>query len=313
MPCTQAKLATILLRRQFAGWSNGTVAQQRARQERSGRFMPLPKQVRCRPVDAAGVPATWIEPPDATSGVMLYLHGGAYSLGSVVTHRELIARLACATRRRALALNYRLAPEHPFPAALDDTAAAYGWLLAQGISPERIVIAGDSAGGGLAIAALVALRDAGTPLPAAAVCLSPWLDLTLSGASVRAQAAADPILDAASLDRYARAYAAGQPLNRPLLSPLFADLRGLPPVLLQVGAAEILFDDATRLAEAARAAGVAVTLQTWPGLFHVFQLFAFLPETARAVAQIAEFVAGPPEPACLITPYSGHPPTPIPA
>ena len=297
MPSYQAKLATIVLRRQFTGWSTGTVVQQRARQERASRFMPLPKQVRCRPVDVAGVPAAWIETPDATQGALLYLHGGAYSLGSVDTHRELIARLAHGTRRRALAINYRLAPENLFPAALDDTVSAYRWLLAQGISPERIVIAGDSAGGGLAIAALVALRDAGTPLPAAAVCLSPWLDLTLSGASVHTQAAADPILDAASLDRYARAYAAGQPLNHPLLSPLFADLRGLPPVLLQAGGAEILFDDATRLTAAARAAGMAVTLQTWEGLFHVFQMFSFLPETARAVAQVTEFVASLPEPA----------------
>ena len=291
MPSFQAKLATILVRWQFAGWSNGTVAQQRTRQEGSSRFMRLPKQVRCQPVDVDGIPAEWIETPDSTLGVMLYLHGGAYSLGSVVTHRELIARLAGATRRKALAINYRLAPENPFPAALDDTVAAYRWLLAQGISPDRIVIAGDSAGGGLAIAALVALRDAGTALPAAAVCFSPWLDLTLSGASVRTQAAADPILDAASLDRYARAYAAGHPLNHPLLSPLFADLRGLPPVLLQVGSEEILFDDSTRLAEDARAAGVAVTLQTWEGLFHVFQMFSFLPETARAVEHVAKFLS----------------------
>ncbi len=297
MPSFQAKLATIVLRRQFAGWSNGTVAQQRARQERVGRFMPLPKSVRCRPVDVAGMPAAWIETPDTTLGVMLYLHGGAYSLGSVATHRELIARLARATRRRALAINYRLAPENPFPAALDDTVAAYRWLLAQGISPEHIVIAGDSAGGGLAIAALVALRDTGTPLPAAVVGLSPWLDLTLSGTSVHTQAAADPILDAASLDRYARAYAAGQPLNHPLLSSLYADLRGLPPMLLQAGGAEILLDDATRLAAAASAASVAVTLQIWPGLFHVFQMFAFMPETARAVAQLAKFISSLPEPA----------------
>jgi acetyl esterase/lipase len=297
MPSLQARLATIVLRRQFAGWSDGTVAQQRAWQARSTRYLPLPKQVRCQPVDVDGIPAAWIETGDPSLGVVLYLHGGAYSLGSVVTHRELIARLARATRRRALAINYRLAPESPFPAALDDTVAAYRWLLAQGISPERIVIAGDSAGGGLAIAALVVLRDARTPLPAAAVCLSPWLDLTLSGASVRTQATADPILDAASLDRYARAYAAGQPLNHPLLSPLFADLRGLPPVLLQAGSAEILFDDATRLTAAARATGVAVTLQTWEGLFHVFQMFSFLPETAKAVAQVTEFVASLPEPA----------------
>lgn len=295
MPSIQATLTNRLLRSQFAGWSDGTVAQQRARQEGSGRFRRLPKGIRSQPVDGVGVPAEWIEPPEATPGVLLYLHGGAYCLGSVSTHRELIARLACATRRRALAINYRLAPESPFPAALDDTIAAYRWLLSQGIRPERIVIAGDSAGGGLAIAALVALRDAGMPLPTAAVCLSPWLDLTLSGASVHSQAAADPILDAASLERYARAYAAGQPLNHPLLSPLFADLRGLPPLLLQVGCAEILLDDSTRLAETARAAGTAVRLQSWAGLFHVFQMFPFLPESASAVAQVAEFASSPPE------------------
>ena len=291
MPSVQARLARKLLRRQLAGWSEGEIAQQRERQAATSRFARLPKSVRHQPVVVDGIPAEWITIPEATAGVLLYLHGGAYCLGSVATHRELLARLVKVTRCRALAIDYRLAPEHPFPAALEDTKAAYRWLLAQGHVPEGIVLAGDSAGGGLAIAALVALRDAGTPLPAAALCLSPWFDLTLRGDSIQTQAAADPVLDAASLGRYARAYAADAPLEHPLISPLYADLRGLPPLLIQVGTTEILLDDATRLAEAAREAGVAVTLQTWEGLFHVFQMASFLPETQEALVNIAAFLA----------------------
>jgi len=279
------------LRWQVAGWAEGDIAQQRARQAAGSRFARLPKSARCRSADVDGVTAEWIETPEATVGVLLYLHGGAYCLGSVATHRALIARLVQVTRYRALAPDYRLAPEHPFPAALEDVTSAYRWLLTQGHAPERIALVGDSAGGGLAVAALVALRDAGTPLPAAATCFSPWFDLTLSGASVRTQAGADALLDAASLRRYARAYAADYPLEHPLLSPLYADLRGLPPLLIQVGTAEILLDDATRLASAARKAGVAVTLQTWEGLFHVFQMASFLPETGQALANVSAFLA----------------------
>ncbi|MEZ4769789.1 MAG: alpha/beta hydrolase [Caldilineales bacterium] len=280
-----------LLRRQFSGWSQGSIEEQRARQERSTRLMRLPAGVKCRNVLANGVAAEWVEGPAAGAGVILYLHGGAYVLGSVDGHREWIARLAKATGTRALAINYRLAPEHPFPCALEDTLAAYRWLLDQGVRSSDIVLAGDSAGGGLAVAALLALRDAGEHLPAGAVCISPWADLTLSGASVQSQAELDPILDPDSLRMYARCYAADQPLATPLLSPVFADMTGLPPLLIQVGTDEILLDDAIRLAERARIAGVDVTLQVWAEMFHVFQLISFLPETRQAVNAIAEFCA----------------------
>ena len=242
-------------------------------------------------MEIAGRPAEWINTPAATASVLLYLHGGGYCLEATTVQQELIARLVHNMRCRALALDYRLAPEHPFPAALEDATAAYRWLLAQGHAPKDIVLVGDSAGGGLAVAALIALRDAGMPLPAAALCFSPWFDLTLSGDSIQTQAAADPVLDAASLSRYARAYAAAAPLEHPLISPLYADLRGLPPLLIQVGTAEILLDDATRLAAAAREVGVAVTLQVWEGLFHVFQMAPFLPETREALAKVAAFLA----------------------
>jgi acetyl esterase/lipase len=259
-------------------------------QERRAGYARLPAQLLCQPVNADRVPAQWIRWPGGSDRVLLYLHGGAYCLGSVHTHRELMGRMAQATGCRVLALDYRLAPEHPFPAGLEDLLAAYGWLLAQGIDPAQIFLAGDSAGGGLTVAGLLALRDAGMPLPGGGICLSPWVDLTLSGASIQERAKADPILDPASLARYAAAYAGETPLTAPLLSPLYAALHGLPPLLIQVGADEILLDDALGLARKAREAGVDVTLQVWPGLFHVFQTVAFLPETRQALEGAARFV-----------------------
>lgn len=285
----RAKLMKSALPILMAGWSDGTVAEQRARQANSTRLNRVPADVQCRAVSANGVPSEWIEPPDAESGTILYLHGGAYALNSVDSHREWIARLARATRTRALGINYRLAPEHPFPAALEDTLAAYEWLMDQGTDPARIHLAGDSAGGGLAAAALIALRDRGAPLPAGAILLSPWLDLTLSGASMQGKAKADPILSAQDLRKYAAYYAGDTDLADPLASPLFADLAGLPPLLIQVGTEEVLLDDALRFAQKAEEAGVHVTLGTWNGLFHVFQMFPFLPETIEAVEQIANF------------------------
>ena len=192
---------------------------------------------------------------------------------------------------RSLVINYRLAPEHPHPAALEDAITAYRWLLTQGYDPSQIVIAGDSAGGGLALAALLALLDAGEPLPAGAVCISPWTDLALTGASMRSKAKVDHILDPNSLEMYARYYAGIDEVTSPLLSPLYADLKGLPPLLIQVGGDEILLDDATRLAEQAREAGVDVTLEIWDEMFHVFQLVSFLPETQKAVKHITDFAA----------------------
>jgi epsilon-lactone hydrolase len=292
MASIQAKISKKLLPIFFGRWSGGTIAEQRAKQETIGKAARLPRQLICQPVTVAGVPAEWIALPEADAGVMLYLHGGAYNLGSVNASRDRIARLVAATRHKALALDYRLAPENPFPAALEDAVAAYRWLLAEGTAPGRILFAGDSAGGGLAVATLVALRDAGLPLPAGAVCISPWVDLALTGDSIHSKAAADPILDAASLARYAATYAGDAPLTSPLISPLYADLHGLPPLLILAGTEEILLDDATRLAEKAGQAGVAVTLATWEGLFHVFPVVGFLPETRQAMQQVGAFAAG---------------------
>jgi acetyl esterase/lipase len=219
------------------------------------------------------------------------LHGGAYALGSIDVFREWVARLARATSLRALLVGYRLAPEHPYPAALDDATAACLWLLEQGVEPAKIILAGDSAGGGLALSTLVSLRDAGHPLPAGAVCISPWTDLALTGGSIRDKAPVDPVLSPGDLETYAGYYAGTVERTEPLLSPLYADLRGLPPLLIQVGSEEILLDDALRAARKARAAGVDVTLETWEGMFHAFYMFPFFPETKRALESIAAFVS----------------------
>jgi acetyl esterase/lipase len=288
----QAKIVKRLLRFQFSGWSRGSIEEQRARNAKSTRWNRLPADVHCQPVSADRVAAEWIEAPGADAGVILYLHGGAYALGSINTCREFVARLARSAGMRGLALDYRLAPEHPFPAAVEDATSAYEWLLATGTAPSRILVAGDSAGGGLALATLVALRDAGKPLPAGAVCISPWTDLTLSGASIQSKAHVDWLLDAESLEMFAKFYAGERDRTSPLISPLFADLKGLPPLLVQVGTDEVLFDDATRCADRARQAGVDARLEIWDEMFHVFQLVPFLPETKRAVRQIADFGLG---------------------
>ncbi|MBN2392962.1 MAG: alpha/beta hydrolase [Anaerolineae bacterium] len=279
-----------LVARYMVGWSEGPIEEQRARQEKRVRYIPLPADVQCQPTNADGVPVEWIAAPGADSGVMVYLHGGAYTIGSINTARELAARLARATNTRALAADYRLAPEHPHPAAIEDTLTVYHWLCRE-VDPSRIIIAGDSAGGGLTLATLVALRDAGEPLPAGAVCISPWTDLALTGDSIQSKATADPILDPDSLAMYARYYARDNELTAPLLSPLYADLQGLPSLLIQVGTEEILLDDTVRCADKAREAGVDVTLEVWNEMFHVFQMLPFFPETKKAVERIAAFVS----------------------
>jgi len=250
------------------------------------------RDVKCEAVSAGGVPAEWIVPPNAANDrVILYLHGGGYVMGSINTHRAMIARIARASEAKALALNYRMAPEDPFPTAVDDATAAYRWLLAQGYKPGKIVISGDSAGGGLTLATLLALRDAGTPLPAAAVPISPWADLEGTGASIETRAAADPMVDKAGLLRMAQMYAGYSDPKNPLISPIYADYKGLPPMLIQVGDAEILLDDSTRVAERARAAGVKVELEAWPEMFHVWHVFAkILPEGQQAIDRIGEYV-----------------------
>lgn len=290
MTSFQARIAKIVMQVQPYNWAKGTIAEQRARQENSTRFLKLQDDTLCQPVKINQIPAEWISCTRSNKGVILYLHGGAYTLGSINVHREFLTRLACATECKILAINYRLAPEHAFPAALEDSLEAYRWLLQQGFNPSQIIIAGDSAGGGLAVSTLVSLRDAGDPLPITAICFSPWLDLSLSGNSIQENAKSDPILNAALLNNYARYYCAGKETTTPLISPLYANLEGLPPIMLQVGSDEILLDDSVRFTEVAHKAGVDVTLKVWEGMFHVFQIVPFLPETPKAINQVAEFL-----------------------
>jgi len=269
-----------------------TTAERRAQYERAEKVFPTPPDVKVERVNAPAAPAEWLRPPSATPGrVVLYLHGGGYVIGSPRSHRHLAAAIAGAAGASALLLDYRLAPEHPFPAAVEDATAAYRWLLDQAIAPERIVIAGDSAGGGLTVATLLALREARVPLPAGGVCISPWVDLTCSGASYATKAAADPIVRRAGVEEMARAYLGATPPRTPLASPLFADLRGLPPLLIHVGSDEVLLDDAVQLAERAKAAGVDATLEIYDRMIHVWHWFLpMLDEAQTAVNAIGRFV-----------------------
>jgi len=260
--------------------------------ERLFTDFPSARQVKCEPVSAGGVKAEWITAPNAAADrAILYLHGGGYIMGSINTHRELIARLSKAGQARILALDYRLAPEHPFPAPVEDATAAYRWMLAQGLKPSRIAVAGDSAGGGLTVAALVAFRDAGLPMPAAGIPISPWVDLEAICESMKTRSSQDPIVKPEMIREIARVYLAGQNPRSPLAAPLYADLHGLPSLLIHVGDAEALLDDSKRLAERAKAAGVDVTLEVWPEMPHVWHLFAhFLPEGQQAIDRAGEFV-----------------------
>jgi epsilon-lactone hydrolase len=289
-PSLQARIVKTVLKLQPHSWARGSIPEQRSRQEKSATRIRGSKAIRFDPIKINTHPAAWISESDQTRGVVLYLHGGAYALGSVSNHREFLGRLAWMTGAKVLAIDYRLAPENPFPAALNDAVGAYQWLLTTGILPSQIVIAGDSAGGGLSLAAITALRDAGDPLPACAVCFSPWVDLTLSCESIETNAKADPILSRAVLTPYAEFYAGDRDMRNPLISPLFANLRSFPPLLIHVGEDEILLDEAVQLANSARSAGVDVGLKIWPGMFHVFQIVPFLPEANDSLSQVAEFI-----------------------
>jgi acetyl esterase/lipase len=252
----------------------------------------LDADIKSEAVTANGVPAQWITAPNADTGRnVLYLHGGGYTIGSIKTHRCLAGWISRAAAARVLIIDYRLAPEHPFPAAIDDTVGAYRFMLDSGVKPSRAVIAGDSAGGGLAVAALLAIRDAKLPLPGAAVCLSPWVDMEGTGESMRTKADADPMVASGSLGDMAAAYLGGKDPKTPLASPLYADLRGLPSMLIQVGTAEVLLDDSKRLAERARAAGVEAIYEPWENMIHVWQIFVpMLDEAKQAVERIGQYI-----------------------
>jgi acetyl esterase/lipase len=226
-----------------------------------------------------------------TGNAVLYLHGGGYSFGSMANYRELGSRLALSCQARVLLPDYRLAPEHPHPAAVEDALACYQWLLGRNVPPDELAVAGDSAGGGLTLALLLRLKQEGLPLPAAAVCISPWGDLSCRGESYERLCEADPMLTRELLLGCAERYAAGQDIANPLISPVHGDFSGLPPLLIQVGGDEILLSDAERVYEAARAAGVDARLTVLEGLWHVVHLFATaVPEARTAIADIGRFL-----------------------
>ena len=263
------------IRRQWAELNfPADVAGARAAYEAFGANYGLAPDVVVAPATMGGVPAEWSSTERAASdAAVLYLHGGGYFIGSLASHRHVASELGRAAGARVLAIDYRLAPEHPFPAALDDAVAAYEAMLADGLRPERIAIAGDSAGGGLAIATLVALRDRSTPLPACAFCISPLVDLEATGGSMETQRARDPMIAREGVLGAAAMYLAGADPRTPLASPMHADLTGLPPLLIHVGSAETLLDDAVRLAGVAGAADVRVSLEVHPGMIHVWHFF----------------------------------------
>ncbi len=290
MPSPQLASLIQMLRAQPAG--ERSFEEMREGMEAMSALLPPAADLRIDTVDGVGVPAEWVMAPGASEErALLYLHGGGYCIGSNRIYRDLAGRLSRASGLRVLTIDYRLAPEHPHPAAVDDATAAYRWLLEQGFEPRRLAVAGDSAGGGLTVATLVALRDAGVALPATGVCISPWIDLEGKGASMDTKAAEDPMVQREGLLRMAAAYLGEHSPRTPLAAPLYADLRGLPPLLVHVGTAETLLDDAVRLEARAREAGVDVTLEPWDDMIHVWHVFAgLLPEGQQATERVGEYL-----------------------
>ena len=275
----------------LSSWMPVTVQRRGARMVT--RVSPHARTSRFEAARLAGVSGHWCERDDVDSKrVLLYLHGGGYTFGGLDTHRDLVSRLAQACRARVFLLEYRLAPEDPFPAAPEDCLAAYRALLDQGTEPEHLVVGGESAGGGLTLSTLVSARDQGWPLPAAGVLISPWLDLTSESPSIRRNSGTD-YLNLRMLEACARAYTTEAERRDPRASPLFAELSGLPPLLVQAGDAEAILDDATRIAHLSRRAGVETTLEVWPDMIHAWHIFAsFVPEGDQAIARVGEFVRG---------------------
>ena len=274
------------------GW-----AQRRERLDEVGSIWPVAGDVKLDVVDLDGVPGEWsIAPGSDATRLLIFFHGGGYCSGSILSHRRMVTEAGRAAGLRTLAVGYRLAPEHPFPAALNDALTAWHWVRNQGIAAGHIAIGGDSAGGGLTVALINRLREAGEELPGCAWLVSPWTDLTMSGETLATKDALDPLIHKGYLGELAEAYLpAGMDRKDPQVSPLYADLKGLPPTLIQVGSAETLLADATRFAAAAGAADVPVTLEIWPHMIHAWPLWNAQLETGRrALANAGSFI-----PQCL--------------
>jgi epsilon-lactone hydrolase len=268
------------------------IAQMRLDADARAKAFTLPQDVTVQPVSANGVSAEWTSTPDADpSSAILYLHGGGYVICSLNSHRHLMAEVGRASGSRTLAIDYRLAPEHPFPAPVEDTVAAYRYLLDSGLKPNRIALAGDSAGGGLVVGSMLAIREAGLPMPACGWCISPWVDMEALGESFIDRAATDPTVQKETIQMMAQYYLGGADPRHPHAAPIYGDLRGLPPLLIQVGAAETLLDDSIILARKAGAADVLVDLQIWPEMIHIWHIFfPMLSAGRRAIAAGGTFV-----------------------
>src|SRR5215471_17127587 len=270
-----------------------TIEQHRQFASAAERLVPAPPpDTTTLTVDAGGVRADLISTPfSKCERNVLFLHGGGFISGSPALYRHVTWRIATTTHARVLAVDYRLAPEHPFPAALEDAAAAYQWLLDQGADARRVAVMGDSAGGGLVFSLMLRLRDEGSPLPGAAVALSPWTDLALTGSSLKLNAHADPLLNAEDPPQFVEDYLAGVDPRTPYASPLYGNPAGLPPTIIQVGSDEVLRDDAVRMADRMRAAGCQVELEIWPRMPHVWHVFVpLIPEARRAIERIGSFI-----------------------
>lgn len=272
-----------------------TLAEMRAGIEATAAALPPLEGFEAVPATVGVVKGEWVRGKHVrrNDAALLYLHGGGYMIGSPTSHRHLAGLISIESGLPVFSADYRMAPEHPFPAAVDDGVAAYKGLLDSGIAPANLAIAGDSAGGGLTVATLIAARDQGLPMPACAIPISPWVDLSQGGESFRSRAKRDPIVGKEGIDAMAAAYLGSTHAKTPLASPLFADLRGLPPLLIQVGTEEALYDDARGLKERAEAAGVEVSFESWGGMVHVWHFFhPILSEGRDAIARIGGFLKG---------------------
>jgi monoterpene epsilon-lactone hydrolase len=269
-----------------------TFEKRRSNFEELASLLPVAGNVSFEPISAGDIPAEWIVPDEASEKkVLFYLHGGGYCIGSINTHRGMVSHIARAAKTRTLLIDYRLAPENPFPAAVEDSTTAYKWILSQGIVAGDIIIAGDSAGGGLTVSTLLSLKKKEIPMPAAAVLISPWVDITITGGSIISKTDIDPIVTKEGLMEMAEAYMDGADPRTPLASSLYADLHGLPPMLIHVGSAEILLDDAIRIADRAGKAGVDVTSKTAENMCHVWHFFTSkFPEALEAIEEVAQFM-----------------------
>ena len=286
-----AKLQEVL-RRQGAGPTDSEVTIEQRRKGMEKTSFPVASDIEVTPAKAAGMNAEWLSAPDADANyAILYLHGGGYVIGSLVTHRALAGEISRAAKAKVLLVDYRLAPENPYPAAVEDGVAAYKWLIKQGYTPQKTAIAGDSAGGGLTAATLVALRDEDAALPGAAVCISPWSDLTCSHETYQTRSEADPMIQQPGITDMAGAYLQGADAKSPTASPNYADLTGLPPLLIHVGDAEVLLGDSLDLHEKAKACGVDSTLEVWDEMIHVWHAFhPMLDEGKQAIEGIGVFL-----------------------